>query len=244
MPKLEQLELTKSWDHESEIMGNYIKVKSVGGDVLQILEAGCGKSWSLNLDGVEYVLTGVDTDKVALEMRKNIINDLDKAVEGDLRYVVLKNHQYDVIYSSFVLEHIKGAEQVLNNFVYWIKPAGIIIIRIPDPNSVQGFLTRITPHWLHILYYRFLLGRQNAGKAGYAPYPVHYDPVVSRKGMREFCRRNNVDILAEYGDGHIRPGKGFVVRLFIHFLKYVVHLFSFCLLSARHTNLLYILQKR
>ena len=239
----ERLELTSSWSHENKIIENHIREKAVAGEILQILEAGCGQKWSLNLDGIQYILTGVDLDKAALEIRKSTLKDLQETIEGDLRSVTLKENHYDVIYCSYVLEHIEGAEQVLNNFIKWLKPGGTIVLLIPDPDSVQGFITRVTPHWFHIFYYRSVLGNPNAGKDGYAPYPVHYDPVVSRKGIHQFCRRNNLTVLAEYGDGYIRPGKG-GVRLLIHTLKQVISALSFGLLSYRHTNLLYILQKQ
>lgn len=242
MAAVGRLELTNSWKQENEIMTNYIKENAAGGGILQILEAGCGRTWDIDLDGVEYVLTGVDIDKPALDARKNIVKDLHVTVEGDLRSVELREQQYDVVFNSYVLEHIDGAEQVLNNFFRWIKPTGIVVIRIPDPDSVQGFVTRVTPHWFHVLYYR-LLGSRNAGKPGYGPYPVYYDPVVSRNGIRDYCSRKNVAILAEYGDAYFRPGRG-VLRLLIHSAKQVVSLLSFGQLSARHTNLLYVLQKR
>ena len=236
------LELTSSWKHQNEIMESHIEGIAVVGGVLQILEAGCGQRWLLNLDGVQYVLTGVDLDKAALEIRKNVVKDLHEAIEGDLISVRLQENHYDVIYCSYVLEHIQGAEQVLSKFVNWIKPNGIIILLIPDSNSVQGFISRVTPHWFHVFHYRFILGNQNAGKAGYAPYPVHYDRVISRNGIRDFCSRNNLTVLAEYGDGFNKPGKD-IVRLLIHSFKQVVGALSFGLLSGKHNNLLYILQK-
>jgi SAM-dependent methyltransferase len=237
------MDLIQSREKECEVIVDYIKAQSTSAKPLEILEAGCVRRWQLNLNGVEYVLTGVDLDAAALKMRKDDIGDLDIAVEGDLRSVQLPEHHYDVIYSSYVLEHIKGAEQVLNNLSRWVKPGGIIVIRIPDPHSVHGFITRMTPHWFHVLYYRIFLGFRNAGKPGYEPYPVHYDPVVSRRGIWDFCKKNDFTVLAEYGDGYMRPGKG-VFRLLIHSVKVVGSILSFGALSSRYSNLLYIVQKQ
>ncbi|MCF6150667.1 MAG: methyltransferase domain-containing protein [Candidatus Kuenenia sp.] len=242
MQKYARLDLINNWEQENGIMENYIKKKASDNGAVQILEAGCGQKWPLNLNGMRYVITGVDLDKAALEIRKNSLNDLHKMVEGDLRYLKLQENHFDVIYNSYVLEHIKGAEQVLNNFIRWLKSGGIIIIRIPNPYSVKGFITRITPHWFHIFYHRNILGRPNAGKAGYAPYPVHYEPVVSRAGMHEFCRKNNITILAEYGIDYAKPGKN-AFKLLIHSFIKTVAILSFGVLSSRHSNLLYILKK-
>ncbi|MGH9955766.1 MAG: methyltransferase domain-containing protein, partial [Pyrinomonadaceae bacterium] len=94
-----------------------------------------------------------------------------------------------VIYNSFVLEHIEDASQVLQNSTRWLKPGGIVVLKIPDPDSVCGFITRVTPHWFHVFYYRYLLGARNAGKPGYAPYTIDYrsSPVA---GFENSARNN------------------------------------------------------
>ena len=241
MNHLSALEFSPSLEREVELIEHYIAQQVATEDPIQILEAGCGQRWTLRLDGIRYFLTGVDSDPHALDIRKNIRQDLDQAVVGDLRTVRLDPGKFDVIYSSFVLEHIQGAEGVLESFVRWLKPGGIIIIRIPDPDSVQGFITRITPHWFHIFYYRYVLGYKNAGRPGYAPYPTYYEPVVSRAGLRRFCEKNNVTIKVELGDAYYRPGQGAVQRV-ISAIKRTVKTISLGKFSDRHTNLLYILQ--
>jgi SAM-dependent methyltransferase len=240
---VKKLEIINRRENLKSKIENHIRSISVSGHTLKILEAGCGRKWDPNLDGINYFLTGVDLDKAALEIRMNTQNDLHEIIEGDLRSVQLTNNSYDVIYNSFVLEHIKGADQVLMNFVRWVKPNGIIILHIPDPFSVYGFIARHTPHWFHVFFYRIICGIETAGKPGYAPYPVYYDSVVSRKGIYNFCSRNNLMVLAEYGDGYSRPGKG-IVKLLIHLAKKLFSILSFGHLSSRHTNLSYVLQKQ
>src|ERR1700677_5081735 len=75
------------------------------GRSLSILEAGCGQRWTLDLSGIDYTLTGVDTDPVALDLRKTKARDLDVAILGDLCSVELPEASFDVVFSSFVLEH-------------------------------------------------------------------------------------------------------------------------------------------
>lgn len=241
MERLNTLELTPSLEREFRLIEDFIKRKNSADGVVQILEAGCGQRWSLNLDGIKYILTGVDSDPHALDIRKNVMKDLDEAVVGDLRTVFFDAAKFDVIYNAFVLEHVQGAEGVLEAFVRWLKPSGLIIIRIPDPDSVQGFITRVTPHWFHIFYYRYLLKKKTAGLPGYGPYRTYYDPVVSRQGLHKFCEKHNLSIKAEYGDGYLRPGAG-LIQVAIDVVKRTIAFISFGKLSARHTNLLYILQ--
>ena len=238
-----RLQLTHSQQHENEIIQAHIRRQAAPGQRLRILEAGCGQKWPLDLSGVNYELTGVDLDGDALQIRVDRRKDLDKAIVSDLRSVEFEPSWFDVIVSFFVLEHVSGAELVLRNFERWLKTGGLIILRIPDPLSVHGFITRVTPHWFHVFYYRRVLRRKNAGMPGYAPYPVFYDHVIGRRGMREFCERSGLAIVAEFGDGHVRPGSG-VVKAMIHGLKSTIGLLSLGHLSHRHTNLLFILRKQ
>jgi len=154
---------------------------------LRILEAGCGRDWPLKVL-VPYKLTGLDLDPDALAAR----TDLDEAVVGDLRTAEFPQHSFDVVYSAFVLEHVRGAEQVLRRFVRWLAPGGTLILQIPDRDSAYGFLTRITPMWLHVLVYRHVFGMREAGTAGHGPYRTYYDKVVCQHGLREFCRRHGL----------------------------------------------------
>jgi SAM-dependent methyltransferase len=242
MNKKIYLDLTKSYEQENKLIESFIRRQASNGELIHILEAGCGREWPFKLEGIKYILTGVDTDKEALKIRKNNLNDLHETIEGDLSSIDLGMDRYDMIYCSFVMEHIERADVVMRSFVKWLKPNGIIIIKIPDPYSAFGFVTRITPHWFHIFYYR-ILGKKSAGKPGYAPYPTYYHSVVSRRGMREFCNKiPNIIIEAEYGDGYWRPGRG-TLKIFIHIIKIAINIMSIGSLSYKHTNLLYIIRK-
>src|SRR5438045_2919145 len=111
------------------MMETYIKQKAVERSPLRILEAGCGQFWPLDLKQLQFTLTGVDTDKDALQLRRARYNDLTETIVGDLRSVDLEDNTYDVIFNSYVLEHIDGAERVLEKFANWLKPGGILILR-------------------------------------------------------------------------------------------------------------------
>lgn len=154
---------------------------------LRILEAGCGRSFAHRIS-VPFILTGLDLDADALAAR----TDLDHAIVGDLCTVEFPPHSFDVIYNAFVLEHIQGAQQVLERFLRWLAPGGMLILKVPDRDSAYGFLTRLTPFWTHVMIYRYLLGYPQAGTPGHGPYRTYYDEVVSERGLREFCLRNGM----------------------------------------------------
>jgi SAM-dependent methyltransferase len=208
---------------------------------VRMLEAGCGREWPLDLTGIEYTLTGLDIDENALNARKNITRDLDEIIHGDLRYADLGAGQFDVIYSAYVLEHIKEADAALQNFSRWLRMGGLLILLIPDADSVRGFITRITPHWFHVLYYRYVLRLPNAGKPGYGPYVTYYAPAVSRQGIREFCEKHHFRISEERGSGSYL-GQGLFAVL-SKILARVIAWLSLGRLKDNHADLMYILKK-
>ncbi|HEY8580116.1 MAG TPA: class I SAM-dependent methyltransferase, partial [Beijerinckiaceae bacterium] len=139
------------------------------GAPLRILEAGCGQKWSLDLGTAAFHLTGVDLDKDALDIRLNQRRDLHHAIHGDLATVDLPKNAFDVIYCSYVLEHVPDADVVLGRMYEWLAPGGLLVLRLPAPESFRGFVTRVTPHWFHVAYYRWVKGQKNAGRPGHGP---------------------------------------------------------------------------
>jgi SAM-dependent methyltransferase len=185
-----EIDVLPSYGALVELVGSHIKTLAAGGR-LQILEAGCGRSWPFNSLGIEYQLTGVDLDREALEFRKSVSKDLDHAQVGDLRTIALPPNHFHVIYCSYVLEHVQGVERVLANFAKWLRAGGILIISVPDARSVSGFLTRCSPHWFHVLAYRHLMGYPDAGTPGHGPYRTTYERAISANGMQAFAACND-----------------------------------------------------
>lgn len=210
--------------------------------VVNVLEAGCGRQWSLNDLPCSYQLTGVDLDPEALRIRREVTRDLDVAIVGDLRSVQLPPAAYDLIYSAYVLEHIEGADLVLSNFLRWLRPGGVIVLKIPDGQSAYGALTRLTPHWVHVFYYRQILGHAMAGRPGYPPYPTVYESVVSDVGIRNFAAAHGLDVVGAWATRvETAAGvRGGVVRAALRFTE----LLSGGRFSASHCTLTYLLKLR
>jgi SAM-dependent methyltransferase len=204
---------------------------------LEVLEAGCGRQWPLRLGDLRFRLTGIDLDDAALEHRRNVQRDLDVARVGDLLTIDLPAEQYDVIYCAFVLEHVADATRVLDNFVRWLRPGGLIVVQFPDRDSAFGFLTRHSPFWVHVAYHRWVLGRREAGRPGQAPYPTVYDPSLGRDRLRRYCERAGLRIREELGFGFGAPRPVSLAG------AAVVSALSFGRLSWRHNNLLYVIEK-
>ena len=171
--------------HSMEIM-----VKSLYRDEpLNILEAGCGPRWFFDLSDTPHKLTGVDLDPDALKYR----TDLHTSILGDLHTVELPNNHFDVVYNSFVLEHVKNAKGLAGRFIDWLKPGGLLLIDIPCRDTSFGWLARLFPLWLKTILLK-ANGHKMAGKPGWPPYPVVYESLISVDGIRDFCKRNGLVI--------------------------------------------------
>jgi SAM-dependent methyltransferase len=162
---------------------------------MKILEAGCGRRWEIQLQPDDYHLTGVDLDQHALEHRRSVTADLDIGVLGSISdRNVVPIAQYDLVYSAYVLEHVSGAQVALENFIAWAAPAGLIVMMLPNRDSVYGWVARRTPFRVHVWIYRYFFGNANAGKPGFSPYPTYHEPVLGVKALNAFCQSRGLSI--------------------------------------------------
>lgn len=167
-----------------------IRHASDGAEPIRILEAGCGQRWPFEGSDLPVHITGVDLNADALRIRRHVSGDLDEMIIGDLRTVDLPAGRFDVAYCSFVLEHVSGAEMVLDRLRAALRPGGRLVVRVPDGDSVYGFFVRHSPHRAHLLYRRYVAGFREAGQPGFGPYPTVYDSVVSvQSGVGRSTRR-------------------------------------------------------
>jgi SAM-dependent methyltransferase len=164
---------------------------------LEILEAGCGVKWALRLGDASYRLTGVDLDMTALELRQREVADLDAAVRADLTQAPFAAACFDVVYSAFVLEHVTGVARMLENIDRVTRPGGLVVLRVPDRDSVFGQVARLTPHRTHIWFYRWIRRNPLAGTPGRHPFPTVYEKAMRRSEIRRFFVERGYDLVGE-----------------------------------------------
>jgi hypothetical protein len=118
----------------------------------------------------------------------------------------------------------------------------LLILRLPDRNTVFGFITRLTPYWFHVIYKKYVEGLRNAGKPGFAPYPVYYNEVVSRDGIRNFCSARGLSIKEEVGSCNYCQKKTVPFRL-VRLTAFLLSLMSLGKLPWHYNNITYVLEK-
>jgi len=243
-PSFPELSPSSSWQEICQIQSDAISThgKRLGRSLL-ILEAGCGHSWGLDMTGIDYSLTGVDLDPEALKLRKSQTRDLDVAILGDLCSIELPNESFDVVLSSYVLEHVARADIALRNLMKWLKPGGLLILQLPERTSVQTFYARILPHRCHVWFHRFVIGNKLAGRPGNAPYPTYYHPVIGRERIRSFLAEQGGRVLACYSIGWRTYGAR-VMNLAVRVVIKLTSIISLGRLTANYNDVLYIAMKQ
>jgi SAM-dependent methyltransferase len=237
------MRILPKYSDELNVLAGYLRTEAAEQPVLRVLEAGCGREWHLQTDDLALEISGIDLDSHALEFRRNVRKDLDHAIVGDLRTVELPKAQFDVVYSSFVLEHVEGAERALDNVVAALKPGGLLIVRVPDLDGVQTFAARRLPHWCAVLYYRYVWKIKNAGKPGFAPYPTHYDQVISASGFHDYCKRAGLRIIDQIGVGSYAARGSGVLSRFVPLVARTISIASLGKAHDRYVDLTFVARK-
>jgi SAM-dependent methyltransferase len=227
---------------ERELLATALRAAAPDSGPLRVLEAGCGQKWLIRLPGVDLHITGLDRDPDALRIRQEQQHDLDEVIVGDLRSVELPARSFDVAYCAFVLEHVRGAERVLDRLLAAVRPGGRLIILVPNGRSVYGWAAKHFPFWAAVGYKKYVEGFKNAGKAGHAPYPAVYDPVVTLDGMRAWAEARQVRIVEEYGIDYVMKNFGRLQGVVGTVMK-ACAVAAGRRLTATHNNIGFVLEK-
>ena len=112
----------------------------------------------------------------------------------------------DLVSCINVLEHVADVESSLRCFSKSLKPGGILFVASPRKNSLQGIVTRFSPHWFHVWYYRNIKGDPRAGTPGNAPFSVCFAHGIEKGPMTDILRHEGLKILCffEYEGTHAR----------------------------------------
>ena len=151
---------------------------SLENQTVQVLEAGCGSLSKFEFNN-NYFITGIDISSKQLDRNQKI----QKKILGDIQTYQFGSESFHIILCWHVLEHLKSPELALDRFIYSIKSGGVVIISAPNPPSLKGLVTKYTPHWFHILVYRNIYGKPNAGRDDEAPFKTYLSFSMSRSAV-------------------------------------------------------------
>ena len=159
---------------------------------LAIYEAGGGSTSFLPLSVLNRAhVTVVDIDED--QVRNNTY--ADKTILGDIQSYRFRPKTFDLVICYNVIEHLADVEAALHGFCQSLKQGGLILIGAPNPKSLSGVVTRYSPHWFHVWFYRHVRGDKNAGLPGQAPFPTFFHPLVSLPKLEAFAKAHGLQVI-------------------------------------------------
>ena len=123
------------------------------GKSLRILEAGCGSTSHLHLPENAW-LVGIDISLQQLE-RHTCLNE---KVLGNLQTHEWQSGEFDLIVCWDVLEHLPDPAEAMNRMFAALRDGGLVVLALPNRNSLKGLITRLTPFAIHAWFYRYIIG--------------------------------------------------------------------------------------
>jgi ubiquinone/menaquinone biosynthesis C-methylase UbiE len=135
---------------------------------MRVLDAGCGSMTRISV-GEDAHVVGIDVSQARLEKNPR----LEERIVGNIEEMSLRPSDFDAIICWNVLEHLSHPERALFGFFDAIRSDGLIILSFPNPLSIKGLITKLTPFWFHVWATRHLAGGKTAGTEGSGPFPTY-----------------------------------------------------------------------
>jgi SAM-dependent methyltransferase len=159
---------------------------------LSIYEAGGGSTSFLPLEVLRRArVTVVDIDED--QIRNN--DYAQQTILGDIQTYRFAPDSFDLVICYNVIEHLPDVEAALSGFCQSLKQGGLMLIGAPNPKSLSGIVTKYSPHWFHVWFYRHVRGDKNAGRPGQAPFPTHFHPLVTLANLEAFAKDRGLEVI-------------------------------------------------
>ena len=136
-------------------------------------------------------VTVVDIDED--QIRNN--DYAQETILGDIQTYRFAPDSFDLVICYNVIEHLPDVEAALSGFCESLKQGGLILIGAPNPRSLSGVVTKYSPHWFHVWFYRHVRGDKNAGQPGQAPFPTFFHPLVTLSKLEAFAEDHGLEVI-------------------------------------------------
>jgi SAM-dependent methyltransferase len=159
---------------------------------LAIYEAGGGSTSFLPLELLKRShVTVVDIDEA--QIRNN--DYAQQTILGDIQTHRFAPGSFDLVICYNVIEHLPDVEAALVGFCQSLKQGGLILIGAPNPKSLSGVVTKFSPHWFHVWFYRYVRGEKQAGQPGHPPFPTFFHPLVTLSNLETFAMNHGLQFI-------------------------------------------------
>ena len=164
-----------------------------------VLEAGCGSAAHVRFPQSSHI-TGIDIDTHQLARNTAV----SEKILGDVETYDLPPATYDAIVCWYVFEHLNFPDHALVRFARAVKPGGVIVLALPNLMTPKGLITKYSPHWFHVAWRRYVLGRKHAGTPGHGPFPTTLPWTMTPERLLRLAACCNLDVAFE---AYLEDGK-------------------------------------
>ncbi len=186
------LDLPPGEARESLLAVHYLLADALPTGNLAICEAGGGSTSFLPLDLLKRArVTVIDSSRE--QLRNN--HYAQGKILADIQTFRLPRESFDLITCYNVLEHVPDVAAALSGICDALKRGGLILIGAPNPKSLSGVVTKYTPHWFHVWFYRYVMGNELAGLPGQPPFATFYHPLVTPSKLVAFAAARGFEVI-------------------------------------------------
>lgn len=107
----------------------------------KLLDVGCGEGFFLAYAGRYYDAHGIDISEYAIREAKYRANQVTISL-GDATNLDYKNESFDIVTCFDLLEHLPDPQLAIQEFYRVLKNNGIVIIRVPNTDSIGARLKK------------------------------------------------------------------------------------------------------
>lgn len=192
----ERTEVFPDWNAFELELQNWLELfgPAIGGNTaFTVLDAGCGARAHLRPKPGLYIV-GIDVSESQLSRNP----DLDEKIVGDIQQYDLGKPRFDLAVCWDVMEHLSSPETALSNIESALRPGGLLLLVGPNPLSVKGLVTKLTPHGFHTWFHRRVLGGGFSGVDD-DRFPTPMRLSIGIKGLRRFAQKRGIKIVRTMG---------------------------------------------
>jgi SAM-dependent methyltransferase len=115
------------------------------------------------------------------------------------------DRQWDAVVCIYLLEHVDDPARAVENLLRWTRPGGLLVIAVPNLDSLKGMVTRATPFGFHHWFYEHIY------RLPYAIFPTTMRLAIAPRRLRRQVREHDV-VHEEYAQEHFGPSVRFFIR--------------------------------
>jgi ubiquinone/menaquinone biosynthesis C-methylase UbiE len=162
--------------------------------VPKVLDIGCGRKSDIGRYLKEHnshaLIHGADLDEYSLKNR-----DVDELFICDAADMPFADGSYDVVFSQFLLEHVKDSQETVNSIARVTAKGGLATLIIPNPTSPESTVAKLTPYSFHLFFKREIQQYDNVSED---TFPTVFDFKSVKNLKQEMATAGFTNIEAAY----------------------------------------------